>query len=92
MKQKKSIEEIIKKENPQFKEEADALSAAELDARLGQIAKDTDAVEQAKENDEELEQAKEQVSVLGSSYRDAKKALRLKTRYIIHLLKEKGAL
>jgi hypothetical protein len=37
-----------------------------------------------------LEEAKNQVSELSAPYRDAKKVIRLKTRYIISLIKEKG--
>ncbi len=68
-----------------------ALSPGDLIGRLAHYAKEAEAVEDAKEADEELEQAKESAAQLAAPYRDAKKAIRLKSRYIISLLKEKGA-
>lgn len=88
--QKKSLQEKIQAEMPEFVGEVSALSSDQLNGRLAKLAKDAEANEQAKEDDEELEEAHTHASELGAPYRDAKKALRLKTRYIISLLKEKG--
>ena len=84
------LEEKIKKANPEFAEEVAALSIEELDRRLAQLAKDLEATEDAKDADSELAQAQETVTQLAAPYRDAKKALRLKSRYVIGLIKEKG--
>lgn len=80
----------IQEEHPDFAAEVAGLSVEALNARLAQLAKDGEAVEDAKEADEELESAKDKASYLGAPYRDAKKVLRLKRRHVISLIKEKG--
>ena len=87
---KQSIQEKVQKEFPDFADSVNGLSVAELDKRLNTYAKEAERVEEAKENDEALEHAKDSVSELGAPYRDAKKAIRLKSRYLISLIKEKG--
>lgn len=89
---KKTIEQVVAKEMPEFAQEAATLSADDLSGRLAQFAIDFDEVEKAKEADEELENTRKKLSELGAPYKDSKKALRLKSKYIISLLKEKGAL
>ena len=54
-----------------------------------EAAKKIDAA--AKEGDEELENAKALASELSGPYRDVKKAIRQKTKYVIGLLTDKGA-
>lgn len=90
MKNKKSLPEQMHENNPEFAAEVAGMSAEQLNARLAQLAKDAEAVSDAKEADEELEKAKALVSELSAPYRDAKKAIRLKSRYVISLIKEKG--
>lgn len=90
MKQKKNIQEVMQKDNPEFASEVASLSVEHLDARLAQLAKDAQASEEAKEADEELTAAKAQSIDLGAPYRDVKKAIKLKSEYIISLIKEKG--
>jgi hypothetical protein len=87
---KVNLTEKVQKELPEFVSEVASLSVEQLDARLAQLAKDADAVEQAKEADEALEQARERAAELNAPYVDSRKALRLKSRYIVELLKEKS--
>ncbi len=89
-KPKKSIQETVQKEMPEFAAEVAELSVDELDFRLAQNAKDTEGVEQAKDEDLSLEEARALASELAQPYREAKKALGLKSKYIISLIKEKG--
>jgi len=89
--QKMSVEAKIKKEYPQFVEEIASLSVDQLNSRLAELAKQTDEVEQAKDDDEELDSAKDKVSEFSAPYRDAKKMLKLKSRYVIGLIREKGS-
>jgi hypothetical protein len=84
------LEEKIQEEMPEFAGEVAACSVDQLNARLAQLAKDAEVNEQAKEDDEDLEKAKAEASELGAPYRDAKKAIRLRSRYIIKLIGEKG--
>ena len=89
-KDKKNVQEVMSKENPEFVEACQGLSVDELDARLAQLAKDSQAVSESKDSDEALEQAQAEATALGAPYRDAKKAISLKSRYLIALIKERG--
>ncbi len=89
-KNKVSLEDKIRKDNPEFADEVNRLDVQALDKRLSDLAKGAEDVEDAKEADEGLEQARAQVNELAAPYRDAKKAIRLKMRYIIAIVKEKG--
>lgn len=91
MKARKSIVEVAQKELPEFVAEVDGLSQEALNSRLAELAKGLAAIQTAKEDDEELEEAKEKASELAAPYRDGVKALTLKSRYIISLLSDKGA-
>jgi len=87
---KKSVQEKIREENPEFVEACKSLTLAELDNRLAGLAKDAESVDEARESDEKLANAKEEASSLGAPYRDAKKAIKLKTKYILELIKERS--
>ncbi len=80
----------IEKQLPEFVNEVAGLSVEDLNARLSQLAKDFEAVEEAKQADEELESLRAAASEAAAPYRDGKKAIRLKSGYIVALIKEKG--
>lgn len=87
---KKSLTETVQKNYPEFTATVDRLSVSELETRLSTYAKESEKVSDAQEQDEELENAKNLVAELSGPYKDAKKAIRLKMRYIIKLIKDKG--
>lgn len=87
---KKNIQEKVQKEYPDFVTTVDGLSVADLESKLANYAKEQQKVDEAQENDEDLERAKAEVSELAGPYRDARKALKLKMRYIVELIKDKG--
>lgn len=87
---KKDIRVKVQKEMPEFTEVVDALSVEELEKRLSQYAKESESVDDAKEADEGLEQAKAQVKEYSAPYSEAKKAIKLKMRYIIAQIGDKG--
>lgn len=90
MRLKKSIEQKVKEEYPEFFDACQGLFSPEIDIRLAQLARDAEAVAQAQEDDDKLQDAKDEASGLAAPYRDAKKALKLKTRYLIKLQKERA--
>ena len=92
MKTKISTEDKIRKDNPEFVAEVSKLDTLALEKRLSDLAKGAEEVEDAKEADETLESARSNVIELAAPYRDAKKSIRLKMRYIISILKEKNAI
>jgi len=87
---KKSFTEKVQKELPEFASEVATLSVDNLNARLAVLAKANEENEQNQENDEDLETARAEASELAAPYKEAKKHLRLKTRYIVSLINEKG--
>lgn len=89
-KQKKSLTETVQKDHPEFTAIVDSLGVQELESKLSEYAKYAEQNEDAKEADEELRNTKALAGELGAPYRDAKKAIRLKSRYIIAAIKEKG--
>lgn len=90
MKVKKSLTVTIQKQMPEFADEVASFDVSALEDRIVSMARSLDDVEKAKAADEGLEQAREQAKQLNAPYNDAKKAIRLKTSYLILLLEEKG--
>lgn len=88
--QKKTFTQKVQEEMPEFANEVAGLAVSDLNGRLAVLAKANEENEQLKENDEDLIAAKNEASELAAPFRDAKKALRLKTRYVVALIKEKG--
>ena len=74
----------------EFKEEVDRLSIQQLEARISRMQKDLDDSEEHKKNNEALNKVKNEKAELEGPYNDVKKAVKIKTKYIIELIKEKG--
>lgn len=86
----KDLRKTIAEEFPEFHAEVSSLSADQLDSRLAQLAKDESEVNKAKEEDEQLHTAREQLKEFSAPYREAKKAIKSKVAFIIELLKDRG--
>jgi hypothetical protein len=89
-KQKLSFNEKVQKDMPEFADEVASLSVQDLNNRLATLAKAAEESMQAKEDDEELEEAQTHSRELAAPYRDAAKMIRTKSKYIIGTIKEKG--
>lgn len=87
---KKSIVEKVQEEMPEFAGEVAGLSVESLNQRLATIAKAQQENDEAQEDDEDLGKAKAHAKELGAAYREPRKALKLKSKYIVGLIKEKG--
>lgn len=74
----------------EFKESVDALKVPELNSRISQLQKDLEESEEHKELNEALQQARAEVSELSGPYRDFKKSVSIRTKYLIALIREKG--
>lgn len=90
MKSKKTVEQKIKEEMPEFLEAVIGLSVDDLNAKLAALAKDYEGVVQWQENDVELAQSREKVKEFNGPYVDAKRTIRLKNKYLVSLVIEKG--
>ena len=87
---KKTVQEQVQKDYPEFVSTVDGLSVQDLEGKLSSYAKEADKVRVAREEDEELTRTKALATELSGPYKDALKAIALKTKYIIELIKEKG--
>lgn len=86
----KSIEEKIQKAAPEFVTEVVGLSVEELDARVLKLAKEVEAIQDAKEADEEYQTAKELVTEMAAPYNESKRGAQMRIKYLIFLINEKG--
>jgi hypothetical protein len=86
MRMKKSVE----KEFPSFVDEVVGMDISSLEAKILTYAKERENVRDSKANDEGLVKVLDMKAELEAPYRDAMKAIDLKSRYLIELLKEKG--
>ncbi len=85
-----SIKEKVQKEYPDFAKELEGKQIADLEDRIVGMQKALEESEEHKENNEALKAARAEVSELSGPYRDVKKAVRLKTKYILELLNERS--
>lgn len=84
------LSEKVQKQFPGYCEEVTALSVEHLEARLVEMAKGLVDTQAAQEADEELQMIREKAKELGEPYRDAKKSIKLRSSYVIELIREKG--
>ncbi|CAK0759971.1 conserved hypothetical protein [Azospirillaceae bacterium] len=89
--QKKSNREKVEAEFPTFATEVAGLTTDQLNGRIAGLAKELEESETDKEDNEDLENARALAAELTAPYNDVKKAVRAKTRYIVGLLKDRGA-
>lgn len=85
-----TFEGKVQKEFPEFTNEVAGLDVQSLKNRIATYARELSESEEAQENDEALLAAKAEAKELGAPYRDVKKAVATKTRYLLSLIKEKG--
>ena len=81
-----NIQAEMAKENPEFLAEVQGLSQEQLHARICALVQDDAAVDQAKEDDQQLKEFKETVSTASAPYKDAKKAIKNKIKLVLSFL------
>lgn len=91
MKQKKSVQEKVREDYKEFANEVANLTPEQLSERISGLAKHSEEVTDAKNADEALSAAREEVGQLAAPYRDAQKAIKLKIRYCYELIGERGS-
>ncbi len=74
----------------EFKDAVAAEDLQAIKARLSDIAKAEEANQAAKNADEDLNKKKEQAKIAGEVYREGTKANKLKVKFIITVLADKG--
>lgn len=84
----KSVRDDIEQKHKEFADEVRKLDAEALKARIVALQKGLQESEEHRENNEALHDAKETVRMLQEPYNDVRKAVKLKTKYILELLLE----
>lgn len=74
----------------EFAHEVIRLDATQLEARISAMQKALDESEEHREDNMVLKDLKDQVATISGPYNDVRKSVKIKTQYIIALLKEKG--
>jgi len=87
---KRDLRTVIAEDYPEFHDEIQNANQDQLNDRLAELAKNREEIQDQKESDEVLEEAKARASELAAPYRDAQKLIRLKSRFIIMTLKDRG--
>lgn len=87
---KKDFKIKVQEEFPEFVNEVARLQITDLERRLSTYAKEANKVEEAKEADEALAEARATASEYAAPYKEAKNAIKLKSKYIISMIKDKG--
>jgi len=85
------LEKKLKEKDPLFLDEIAGLSRDQLNNRLLGLAKGRQDILQAREEDQDLAQAKDTVKELSAPYSESLKSTDLKMRYIAQVIKEKGS-
>ena len=88
----KNTKKTVQKEYPDFADAIAGLSVAELESRLLGLAKENEKLADIKEEKigQRLRDLGDQKKELEGPYKDTSKAIRLKSRYIMMLIGEKG--
>ena len=84
------LETEIAKENEGFCGEVRGMTLSQVKDTLARLSMDIQAVDQAKENDEELADLKGQVKEIEAPYRESKKKLQKKVKFVVAMLEEKN--
>ena len=98
--QKKNIKEKVEKEYPEFVVEVNSMGLPELEKRLSTCAKQMEEVQSVLDCSSENPEHQKAVTAISSTktvlkemtgpFTDCKKALKLKTKYLIETIKDKG--
>lgn len=95
--EKKPLSEVVQEKHPEFASEVEKLDVIELEKKLSNLSKASEANEDAKEadmddigNPKSLGYASSLRADRIAPYNDLKKALRLQSRYVISLIRERG--
>lgn len=89
-KSQKTIEQKVQEEFPDFAIECQRLNVDGLNTKLIQYAKYAEEIEDFRQKDEKLAQAKELVKELAAPHNENRKFNRMKMRYIVSMIREKG--
>jgi len=74
----------------EYKDGIASMTKEEINNRISEIAKAEAESQAAKKEDQELKEAKLKASVAGEGYRESTKLAKLRIKYCIQILKDRG--
>jgi len=80
----------VQKDMPEFTGSCDGLSVQQLETRIATYQKELQDSEEFRAKDEALAAAKAEAKEFAAPYNEVSKAVGIKTRYLIELIREKG--
>lgn len=86
----KTLLEKVDVEYPGFAEEVLGLNVQQLDKRIADMQKELEKSEQHKAENQDLRDTSASLEQLRGPYKDVKKAVGLKTKFLVSLIREKG--
>jgi hypothetical protein len=88
----KTLLEKVDEKYPNYSQEVLGLSVPQLDQRIAELQKTLEDSEQHREEKqgEALRSLKEELKSINGPYNDVKKAVALKTKLLVSLVREKG--
>ena len=89
-KKREDFEKKMRKEHGEFVDVVQGMSVEDLDSRLLGLAKHQEEVDEAISSNEQILLMKERLKELVGPFKDTKKALKMKMKYLHLLIKEKG--
>jgi len=92
MAKKTDIKTQAQKEFPDFVDAVDRLSVTELDSRLLAYAKEVENTRTSLEENATINKLKEDLKQAKGPFNDTQKALRVKMKYLMSLIAEKGGI
>jgi len=89
--QKKTLTEQLAEYAPNFVDEVVKLSVPEIKGKIADLSIADSEIEESMKEDEDLKKCKEALDVAREGYNDMLTANRLKKKFLIRMLKDRGA-
>jgi tRNA uridine 5-carbamoylmethylation protein Kti12 len=90
MKNKDKVMKKVEKDYPEFVDAVNSLAGNDLEKRILEYAKQQEQIDEELSNNEIIKTIKDNLKETRSPFVDAKKAVKLKMRYLMALLEERG--
>lgn len=90
MKNKDKMMKKVEKDYPEFVEIINTLSGTDLEKRILEYAKEQERIDEELDSNEIIKAIKDNLKETRSPFVDAKKAVKLKMKYLMALLDDRG--
>lgn len=90
MKNKEKLMAKVQKEYGEFSDAVAHLSGEDLERRILDYAKEQERIDEELDSNEVIKAAKDNLKEIKAPFTDAKKAVKMKMRYLMALLEDRG--